>query len=845
MTLETYRKKRDFTATSEPKGRVKARAAAKPTRFVVQKHAARRLHYDLRLEMDGVLKSWAVTRGPSLDPGEKRLAVHVEDHPLEYGDFEGTIPAGSYGAGSVIVWDRGEWTPRYDPEKGYKKGHLEFELEGEKLSGVWHLVRMAAKRGEKHDNWLLIKSDDEAARAPGDEDILEERPESVKSGRTIEEIDGRKAPAGAKKKPAPKKTPRATKPDKRRLVSAAKIAGAKKAAMPDFIEPALATLSSKAPNGDNWLHEVKFDGYRVQAVIDAGKVTLMTRRGHDWTDRFGKELARELAALPVEKAILDGEIVVEKPGGASDFGALQADLAEGRHDRFRYYLFDLLHLDAYDLRQVLLKERKAALEALIGKEAGLLRYSGHFEESGDVVFRHACRLGLEGLVSKAGDQPYRSGRGRSWIKTKCSSRQEFVVAGYVPSTTSKKAIGSLVLGVHENGKLVHIGRVGTGFTRTTARSLFDALEDRRIARSPFAKKLTAEAARDAVFVRPELVAEVEFRGWTDDGNLRHAAFRGLRDDKPAEEIIREVPEMNEASDPEPARRTVRLTHPDRLYWPDAGVTKEGLADYYAEIWPRIGPLIVNRPLALLRCPTGIDNTCFFQKHAWKGLDPSIRQVRDPQEEGDEPLVAIDSLDGLLGLVQGATLEIHPWQTSLTHWEKPDMLVMDLDPGEGIEWPDIVAAAREIGERLKAQGLNPFVKTSGGKGLHVVAPIKPRIGWDEFKAFAKSIASDMAKDSPDRYVATITKTKRHRRILIDYLRNGRGSTAVAAYSTRARAGAAVSMPVEWDELDEIAPAQFTVENAPGRVAAQASDPWADFLAAAEPVKTEKGRGRKKD
>jgi bifunctional non-homologous end joining protein LigD len=848
MTLETYRKKRDFTATAEPKGRARRKpaVATKSASFVIQKHAARRLHYDLRLEMDGVLKSWAVTRGPSLIPGEKRLAVHVEDHPLEYGDFEGTIPKGSYGAGSVIVWDRGEWKPHFDPDKGYKKGHLEFELQGEKLSGAWHLVRMAGKRGEKRENWLLIKSDDEAARTAADEDILEERPESVKTGRTIEEVDGKRPLSQAKKKADGKKPPAELQSaDKqRRLVSVAEIDGTKKANMPPFVEPSLATLSAKTPAGKNWLHEIKFDGYRVQAVIDGGKVSLLTRRGLDWTDRFGEELAAELISLPVEQAILDGEIVVEKPGGASDFSALQADLAEGRHDRFRYYLFDLLYLDGYDLRQVPLKARKTALEALIGQEVGLLRYSGHFEESGEIVLRHACRLSLEGLVSKASDQPYRSGRGKSWIKTKCSSRQEFVIAGYVPSTVSNKAIGSLILGVHENGKLVHVGRVGTGFNRKSASSLFNTLEERRIDKSPFAKKLTAEAARDARFVRPELVAEVEFRGWTGDGNLRHASFRGLREDKPAEEIVREVPATATAAEPEPAWRTVRLTHPDRLYWPDAGVTKAGLADYYAEVWPRIGPLIVNRPLALLRCPNGVDKACFFQKHAWKGLDRNIRQIKDPQEEGDEPLVAIDSLEGLLGLAQGATLEIHPWQTSLPHWEKPDMLVMDLDPGEGIEWSDIIAAAQEVGERLKAHGLNPFVKTSGGKGLHVVAPIKPRVGWDEFKEFAKSIASEMAKDSPDRYVATITKSKRRGKILVDYLRNGRGSTAVAAYSTRARAGAAVSMPVEWDELHEITSNQFTVENAPARIAAQARDPWADFFTAAEPVKATKGESRTK-
>lgn len=852
MALETYRKKRDFSATSEPKGK-KARKAGNS--FVIQKHDATRLHYDLRLEMDGVLKSWAVTKGPSLVPGEKRLAVHVEDHPLEYGDFEGTIPKGEYGGGTVIVWDRGSWTPVFDAHRGYAKGHLEFELHGEKLGGRWHLVKMQGKPREKRENWLLIKAEDEVARAEGDADILEERPESVKTGRQIKDVAG-EAPGWSSKtgKIKPKgKTPANDKPPELpgeekalALPDPAKIKGAKKAHLPDFLEPTLATLTTVPPAGERWIHEIKFDGYRLQARIEAGRVKLLTRSGLDWTKKFGKQVVGGLQDLPVGTAMIDGELVVETNSGASDFSALQADLSEGRMDRFVFYVFDLLHLDGYDLTALPLIERKTLLQQVVGNGSGIVRYSGHFEEDGELVLRHACRLSLEGIVSKLRDAPYRSGRSKNWAKAKCSARQEFVIAGYVPSSTSRHAIGSLVLGVYDGDELRHVGRVGTGFTATVASDLFRRLDRMRIPSSPFSEKLEPEQARQVRYVRPELAAEVEFRAWTADGNLRHAAFRGLREDKPAREIVRESPKAatKAAKAPKPQASAVKLTHPDRIYWPEQGVTKEGLADYYVEVWPHIAPYIVGRPLALLRCPGGIGGEQFFQKHAWKGLNPKIVLVDDPKDPDGGPLISIDNLDGLIGLVQSAVLEIHPWGSTVADWERPDTIVMDLDPGEGVSWEAVIAAAGETRERLKQAGLDAFVKTSGGKGLHVVSPLKPKADWPAVKAFTKAIADAMAADSPDRFVSTITKSKRQGKILIDYLRNQRGMTAVAPYSTRARPGAPVSAPLTWEELSPgIGPAYFTVDSMPTRLAALHSDPWEGFRAASVPL-AGPGQRRKK-
>ncbi|MCO5148290.1 MAG: DNA ligase D [Aquamicrobium sp.] len=833
MALDVYHQKRDFDRTPEPKGRQGKRAAGNS--FVVQKHDARRLHYDFRLEMDGVLKSWAVTRGPSLVPAEKRLAVHVEDHPLDYGDFEGTIPKGEYGGGTVIVWDRGTWKPLGDAKKGLAKGHLEFELDGEKLDGRWHLIRMARRPREKRDNWLLVKGDDAHAREAGDPDILEERPDSVKTGRGIAEVE--KEEPGWSSKTGRIVKAKAAEP---------KIKGAKKVAMPDFVPPQLATLKPHAPDGTGWVHEIKFDGYRLQARLDNGKAALLTRGGLDWTQRFGKVVPKALAALPASQALIDGELVVEASGGASDFSALQADLSAGRSDRFAFYAFDLLYLDGQDLRETPLVARKATLARLLKDAPPELRYSEHFEENGEMVLRHACRLSLEGVVSKRAGGKYRSGRGRDWIKSKCGNRQELVIGGYVPSSTSAKAIGSLVLGVNEDGELRHAGRVGTGFSRVVAEDLFKRLSGIERDTSPFAGRLDAVARRGVRFVEPELVAEVEFRDWTADGILRHAAFRGLREDKPAAEVVREDEAASAAKVPARAKPTVALTHPDRVYWKDAGVTKEGLASYYAQVWRFMAPHVERRPLALLRCPGGTAAKCFFQKHAWKGISREILTAVDPlDEEGDNSLLAVDSLDGLIGLVQGAALEIHGWQARLDDLEKPDQLVIDLDPGDGVPWSVMLDAAREVRARLEAVKLAAFVKTTGGKGLHVAAPLKPKADWDTVKGFARDLAIAMSADAPKRFIAKATKAERKGRIFIDYLRNGRGATAIVPYSTRARAGATVAMPLGWDELEpSVGSGHFTVANAAARLDNLAADPWADFRKAARPLEAAKGGGKAK-
>jgi bifunctional non-homologous end joining protein LigD len=778
-SLDPYRGKRRFDRTTEPSG--DPVSDTEGHRFVVQKHAARRLHYDFRLELDGVLKSWAVTRGPSLVAGEKRLAVHVEDHPLAYGAFEGTIPKGEYGGGTVIVWDRGDWRPIGDPHHGYEKGHLEFELDGEKLKGRWNLVRMKGKASEKRDNWLLIKADDDEARPSDAPDILVQRPDSVIGGPAV---------------------------------------------LPDFVEPLLATLTRKPPGGAAWLHEIKFDGYRLQARIEASKVRLLTRTGLDWTERFGLDISAALAALPLKSALIDGELVVENGQGASDFSALQADLTAGRSDRFRFYAFDLMYLDGRDLRDLPLSERKASLQTLIPADQALVRFSADFDEAGAMILCHACRLGLEGMVSKRRNGKYRSGRHKDWLKSKCALRQEFVIAGYVRSSSNKAAVGSLVLGYYEGDKLILAGRVGTGFSEIVAGELYRRLKAEARESSPFATPLSSAEADGVQYVNPILVAEVEFRSWTADHHLRHAAFRGLREDKPAIEIVRETEPDTRAKPP--ARTSVALTHPDRIYWPSLGITKAGLADYYAVVWRQIAPFIVGRPLSVLRGPGGIDEPCFFQKHGWKGMRRSIKTLPDPAHPDDQPLLMIDDFEGLIGLVQGGVLELHPWGATAAALDQPDMVIFDLDPGPDVGWAAIVEGARSVRSVLQEQGLTPFVKTSGGKGLHVVVPLKPESDWSRIKPWTKSIATSLAREQPDRYVAVTTKAKRQGKILIDYLRNGRGATAVAAYSPRARPNAGVSMPLAWDEIETIDRGDyFTLATASARLDRLSDDPWATF------------------
>jgi bifunctional non-homologous end joining protein LigD len=851
--LKTYRAKRRFGVTTEPKGEM---ARRRGNAFVIQKHAARRLHYDLRLELDGVMKSWAVTRGPSLVPGEKRLAVQVEDHPIAYNKFEGTIPQGEYGGGTVMIWDRGHWQPENDPHKGLAKGHLAFTLEGEKLSGGWHLVRMHRRAGEKRDNWLLIKQHDETERSGRDMDILEEKPLSAVTGRTMDEIA--KGPkkewrSNRSKADQPKIRPSKTaKKAPKRAHSAAimlmhrtknlsaegdPFAGVGHATLPAFVAPCLATLSSKAPDSGKWVHEIKFDGYRIQARLDRGKVKLLTRKGLNWTSKF-PTVAAAIAKLPAKSALIDGEVVVEGDDGLSSFSLLQQDLKASRHDRMVLYGFDLMHLDGADLKSLPLVSRKDALAKLFKREParGVLRLSESLTEAGSTLLRHACKMGLEGIVSKVADAPYRSGRGQDWIKTKCSDRQELVVAGVVPSTVDARAVGALVLGFYERDKLHYAGRTGTGFTHEIARSLFRKLKALETAKAPF-ETIPAEerGARKPIWVEPSMVVEVDFHGWTHGERVRQASFQGVREDKAAKDVVREKT-IAVASRRESVKRSapiktngasvagVTLTHPDRIYWDDAGITKRELADFYVRVWKWMRPHLVGRPIALLRCPEGASGQCFFQKHARAGIP--TEHLHLVPEKGDK-IISIDDLDGLIALVQGGVLEIHTRGTTIGDRESADRLVFDLDPGPGTGWKDVMAAARDVRDRLSALKLKSFLKTSGGKGLHVVLPIKST-SWEEAKAFTKAIAEAMEADEPERYVSTATKAKRNKRIFVDYLRNSREATAVAPYSTRARPGAPVAVPIDWPELGSLKAAnQYTVRNLIQRLSRQRKDPWAEI------------------
>ena len=855
MALEVYRKKRKFGVTPEPRGRQEKRAGF---RYVIQKHAARRLHYDLRLELDGVMKSWAVTRGPSLDPGEKRLAVHVEDHPVEYNSFEGTIPQGEYGGGTVMIWDRGHWAPEGDPHKGLAKGHLNFDLDGEKLHGRWHLVRLRARPKERRDNWLLIKSKDEAARGPRGKDILEEEPLSVATGRSMVEIaegNGKKRVWHSNRdaKPAPaKKAQPVGKPvakSRARAKAAARTSAQKKTSraahdrLPDFVPPSLATLHSAAPRGAEWLHEIKYDGYRIQARLDRGKVRLLTRKNLDWTHRF-KPIAAVVAALPAEAALLDGELVVEDDKGISSFSLLQTDLKDGRGDRLVYYVFDLLHLDGRDLTGEPLVRRKAELQRLLkaADKNGPIRYAEHFTEDGPVILKHACGLNLEGIVSKRKDAPYRSGRSENFIKAKCHNAQEFVVAGYSPASADPHAVGALTVAVHDKGELRYAGRVGTGYTHKTARELWRRLKSLKIDKPPLTLPKD-ERRKDVIWVKPQLVIEVEYRGVTHGNVLRQASFKGLREDKPAREVVREVPVAAMAqrqavrksartkARPERAKAVARsqtdvgnvhLSHPDRVYWSDAGVTKEDLAKYYVSVWDWMAPHVIGRPLALLRAPEGVGGETFFQKHIATNVKNS--PLRHAVSSKEHDVIAVENRDELIALVQSGALEIHVRGSRLEQLELCDRIVFDLDPGDGVSWKEIVATAREVRERLDALKLKSFAKLSGGKGIHVVLPIAGA-DWDTAKDFSQRIALSMAGDSPQRYVGKMTKALRKGKIFIDYLRNTREATSVAPYSTRARPGAAVSAPLSWEELGRTkSAADFTVLNLKKRFK---QDPWADI------------------
>ena len=850
--LDAYQAKRDFSRSKEPRGDTATPASGR-LRFVVQKHAATRLHYDLRLELDGVFKSWAVTRGPSLDPHDRRLAVEVEDHPLDYGDFEGTIPKGQYGGGTVQLWDRGYWSPEgMTAEQGLAAGDLKFTLEGEHLHGSWVLVRIKNWSGGKRVNWLLIKHRDGFAHE-GDGDALLAADQSVASGRTMDEIA-----AGRGRAPTPFMQAQAPVGKDAVWDSNVGLAPALRAAgetsaravprrkavpagpLPEFIEPQLCATVERPPAETRWVHEIKFDGYRVQARIRDATVTLRTRKGLDWTARFAA-VAAACKGLP--DAIIDGEIVALDARGAPDFAALQAALSEGKSANLVFFAFDMLFAGPEDLRSRPLSERKerlgAALKTLTKGAAALVRYVDHFGTGGEAVLLSACKLSLEGIVSKRLDAPYHSGRSNSWNKAKCRGGHEVVIGAW---TDTAGQFRSLIVGVHRGAHFVHVGRVGTGFGAAKVPRLLARLQAVAADKSPFTGPGAPRPAANIHWVRPDLVAEIEFAGWTDGGMVRQAAFKGLRDDKPAAEVVAETPAppSTELAAPK-AKRTakpaasgasgagevmgVAISRPDKIMWPDGGggaaVTKLDLARYYEAVGPWLMRHLNGRPCSIIRAPDGYAGERFFQRHAMPGSSSLLTLVNALGDR--KPYLEIDRVEGLVAVAQVAALELHPWNCEPFHYDVPGRLVFDLDPAPDVAFAMVIEAAMQVRDLLSELGLVSFCKTTGGKGLHIVTPLArlKRGGnpsWADAKAFARAVCQVMANAAPDRFVMTMAKKLRTGHIFLDYLRNDRMATAVAPLSPRARPGATVSMPLAWPQVETgLDPSRYTVRSVPALLA----------------------------
>lgn len=831
--LDTYRGKRDFESTPEPRGR-KGRSNRGRLRFLIQRHAATRLHYDFRIEWDGVLKSWAVTKAPSRDPSVKRLAVEVEDHPLDYGDFEGAIPGGAYGAGTVQMWDTGTWTPQdQDVEAAFKKGVLKMTLDGERLKGGWALVRLKSDRGKpsKRNNWLLLKEKDDHA-VEGEGDALAEIDASVTTGRSMAQIaEGQSR--WTRSRPTARKAPPKPKPTR---------AAASSASRPRAFTPLqFAKVVDHPPGGAGWVHEIKFDGYRIQVAVGGGKATLRTRNGLDWTDRF-PALAAQAATWP--DGVVDGELCALGEDHTPDFSALQAAISGGKTDSLVYFAFDLLFEGDEDLRGKPLSHRKARLQAYcdrVGNAGPNLRFVEHFASSGEAVLLSACRMDLEGVISKKLDAPHKAGRTSTWVKSKCRGRDEVVIGGW--SSEGGSRLRSLLVGVKDKGGLRYMGRVGTGFSAALTKTLLPALKDAAADKSPFSGDSAPKGGRDIHWLKPVLVAEIEHAGLTEAGSVRQASYKGLREDKPAREVTAEP--QPPASAPKAAHKApkasaragkvvvagVTLSHPDKVLWPAQGdrpaVTKADLARYYEAAAQRLLPHVADRPVSIVRAPDGIDGERFFQRHAMPGHSPRLALI-DVKER--KPYVGVSDAGGLVAIGQSGGLELHPWGCKPGDPETPDQITFDLDPDEGLDFGDVIAAARMLKPYLEGLGLTPFVKTTGGKGLHVVVPIKSdgrsRVEWDQAKAFAKTVSEAMRKDHPERFTTTLAKKARGGKIFLDYLRNGRMATAVAPWSPRARPGATIALPLSWGQVKAgLDPRAYTIADAAALL--KKPDPWKDF------------------
>ncbi|WP_434120421.1 DNA ligase D [Pseudomonas fortuita] len=811
--LQEYARKRDFNATPEPSGKRSRGKRVQALQFCIQKHDASHLHYDFRLELDGTLKSWAIPKGPSLDPKVRRLAVHVEDHPLDYADFEGHIPEGHYGAGDVIVWDRGVWEPEGDAHEAYAKGKLRFRLQGEKLSGVWNLFR--TRLDGKKEQWMLVKSHDDQARSEADYSVVQAQPDSVLSDRTLVP---RKA--AAKKAAAPRASRKRT-------------GKGPKVPLPAQLSPQLATLVDSPPSGD-WRYEVKFDGYRILARIEGDDIRLFTRNGHDWSSKMPRQIAA-LRELGLDAAWLDGEMVVADENGAADFQALQNAFDTEHDEAITYYLFDLPFLGGQDLRQVALQGRRDTLRQLLERdESGVLKFSADFDEPVQSLLDSACRLELEGLIGKRADSPYSGRRSPDWVKLKCKQRQEFVVVGYTDPKGSRSGFGALLLALHDDdsGQLRYAGKVGTGFSTATLASIHARLKPLQIAKPALAKPPTGAEARGVHWLQPQLLAEVAYAQMTRDGIVRHSVFHGLRDDKAATAIDLEramptqtVPKRNKQAKAPENLGELRLTHPDRVIDATTGVTKREVAEYYASVSQWILPQLKQRPVALVRAPDGLAGELFFQKNAGQLHIPNV--ISYEKAEAGQAAMVINRPDTLLGAVQMNMLELHTWNATDKDFDKPDRFVLDLDPDPALPWKAMLEATQLTLTLLDELGLKVFLKTSGGKGIHLVVPLTRRSGWDEVKDFSHAIVDYLAKLFPDRLSAVSGPKNRVGRIFIDYLRNGKGATTACAYSLRAREGLPVSVPIWREELAHIKAAnQWNIANLHERLA-EVDDPWAEM------------------